>query len=264
MTYLGYPDTTGLSTMDYRITDRWADPIGCTESLHTEALLHLPDGFLCYQAPADAPPVAALPAEGAGLVTFGFLNDLPKVNSGVIEVWAAVLRAIPRSRLLVKAAGLAEKAGQHRLEVAFRRRGISAERLVLLGRSPTLRAHLEQYAKIDVALDTFPYNATTTTCDALWMGVPVISLAGRSHVARVGTSILSRAGLSDLVAESAEEYVRLAVQLANNLDRLRALRGGLRGQLKASVVMDAQRIVRALESAYVHAWRRRCLSPAGV
>ncbi|MCA1805974.1 MAG: tetratricopeptide repeat protein, partial [Xanthomonadaceae bacterium] len=194
LTYLGYPNTTGLATIDYRITDAIADPPG-EEAWHSEELLRLDGGFLCYQPDPNSPDASPLPALATGQVTFGSFNNFSKLNPAVLELWAQVLQRVPGSRLLLKCPALTDAALREHTAAALQALGIGAERLELLGHTPTRAEHLALYARLDIALDTFPYNGTTTTCEALWMGVPVVTLAGRRHAGRVGASLLEAAGL---------------------------------------------------------------------
>src|SRR6185369_4920000 len=194
-TWLGYPDTTGLPELDFRITDRFADPPGATERFHSERLVRLPRSFSCYLPPSSAPPVAALPALAAGRVTFGSFNNLAKVAPEVISLWARVLLALPGSRLLMKCKPLADPEICARLRAGFEREGVAAERVELHPGNASAGDHLAQYHRVDIALDTFPYHGTTTSCEALWMGVPVVTLAGTRHASRTGVSILSNCGL---------------------------------------------------------------------
>ncbi len=250
VTYLGYPNTTGLRAIDHRLTDPLADPVGETDGLYTESLVRLPEGFLCYEPPAAAPDVAPMPADAAGYVTFGSFNNLAKISSSVLDGWAEMLEAVPGSRLLLKNEGLADGAARERLRSEFAARGVDPARLELHGPVRSLSAHLDLYRRVDIALDTFPYNGTTTTCEAMWMGVPVVSLAGDRHAGRVGVSLLSRVGLAELVAEGEAAYCRVAVRLAEERDRLRALRRGLRARLAASPLCDGGRFAREVEAAY--------------
>jgi predicted O-linked N-acetylglucosamine transferase (SPINDLY family) len=259
-TYLGYPNTTGLSTVDYRITDSWADPPGQTEAWHTEELVRLDQGFLCYTPPEAAPEVGPPPHRENGFVTFGSFNNMAKFNAGVASLWAAVLQAVPGSRLIMKFKTLSDSAVRQTVIDAFAQNGISSDRLFLHGFLPSVTDHFALYNRIDIALDTFPYNGATTTCDALWMGVPVMALAGRVHSARVGVSLLTGLGLSELVAQRREDYVQTAATLAQDRDRLDALRKGLRTRLRASPLMDGPGLARRLESAYRTMWHRWCTS----
>ena len=185
MTWLGYPDTTGLASIGYRITDAIADPPGAADALHAEKLLRLPPPFLCYRPPSDVPVAAR---RNPDEVVFGSFNTLVKVNEPVIALWSRVLAAVPRSRLVLKAALLENGDARERLLERFAAHGVAAERIALYPWSSDLTGHLAAYGEIDVALDTFPYNGTTTTCEALWMGVPVITLAGDVHMSRVGAT----------------------------------------------------------------------------
>ncbi len=255
VTYLGYPDTTGLAAVDYRFTDAWADPPGETDPLHTEELIRLAAGFNAYQPVVDAPPVSELPALAAGVFTFGSFNNLAKVGPEAVVAWAAILRATPGSRLALKAKALGDAATRERVHARFAEHGIPPERLLLLPPVPS-DAHLGAYAQIDLALDTFPYNGTTTTCEALWMGVPVVTLAGRAHASRVGASILSRLDLPACIAETPESYVESAVRLARDTARLRGLRAGMRERMARSPLTDNVRLAREIEQAYRQMWRR--------
>lgn len=255
VTWLGYPNTTGLSSMDYRLTDRFADPVGMTEHLHSEKLVRLPECFSCYQPPPDAPEVSALPALARGYVNFGSFNNLAKINPQVIAVWARILQAVSDSRLTLKNVNLGEEPVQRSIRDAFARLGIASSRLELLGPDPSPVAHLDRYGGIDIGLDPFPYNGATTTCEALWMGVPVVTLSGTTHAGRVGVSQLSNLGLTELIAATPEEYVAIAVRLAGNLEGLSSLRAQLRMHFAASPLTNAQRFAANLERAYFAMWR---------
>jgi predicted O-linked N-acetylglucosamine transferase (SPINDLY family) len=263
MTYLGYPNTTGLASMDYRITDAVADPPGVTDGWHTEKLLRVDGGFLAYSAPALASeiPIAEPPVRKTGHMTFGSFNNLAKTNDTLLQIWAAILARVPGSRLLLKAHGLRNEGAKRRvLKALAAHGGIGEERVCLMGHEPSVADHLQRYNEIDLALDTFPYNGTTTTCEALWMGVPVITVQGRCHAGRVGASLLSRIGLQDFVANDQSEYVEMAVAWAGRQERLAELRSRLRERLVASPVMDARRLARGLEVAFREAWRIYCRS----
>jgi predicted O-linked N-acetylglucosamine transferase (SPINDLY family) len=259
VTWLGYPATTGLSAMDYRITDGFADPIGMTEHLHSEKLVRLPECFSCYRPPPEAPEVSGLPARKNGYVTFGSFNNMAKITPEVMAVWARILQSIPGSHLTLKNPALGENATQQMVQKAFTELGITPERLELLSHDPSPRAHLERYGSIDIGLDPFPYNGATTTCEALWMGVPVVALAGRAHAGRVGVSQLSNLGLTELVGNTTEEYVAIATRLATDLEHLSALRTELRARLAASPLTQAPRFTRNLERAYRVMWQEWCL-----
>jgi protein O-GlcNAc transferase len=256
--YLGYPGTTGLSEMEYRFTDSLADPPGKTESLHTEKLWRLPVCNWCFSEPDDGPPVGPLPAEIGGSICFGTFNNFAKASPAIMELWAAILNAMPSSRLIIKSRGLGEQSVRERINRYFALRGVQVDRLEIRGHEPNIASHLGAYNQMDIALDTFPYHGTTTTCEALWMGVPVISLVGQTHVSRVGVSLLSCVGLKELIAQSAEEYVSIAVGLAKDLPRLAELRRTLRSRMHASPLMDAPRFARDIETAYRQMWRNWC------
>jgi protein O-GlcNAc transferase len=249
VTYLGYPDTTGLATMDYRITDAWSDPPGA-DAYYTETLIRLEGGFLCYQPSAETPPVAALPARQRGFITFGSFNARAKINEAVIKLWSRLLQEVPTSRLLLKNPSLSCAKTRERLHALFVAQGIAHERVELRGLAHSSQEHLDTYAHIDIALDTFPYNGTTTTCEAMWMGVPVVTLAGEAHVGRVGVSLLHAVGLEDLIARDQDDYVQRAVSLAQDPAQLAALRAALRQRMAASPLCDAPHFARKVEAAY--------------
>jgi protein O-GlcNAc transferase len=250
-TWLGYPDTTGLPAMDFRITDGLADPTGATERFHSERLIRLPRSFCCYLPPEPSPEVAPLPWLAAGRVTFGSFNNLAKVTPEVIKLWARVLLAVPDSRMLVKCSPLADAEVCARVLEQFQGAGVAAERVELRPGNPSPAEHLAQYGRIDVALDTFPYNGTTTSCEALWMGVPVVTLAGTRHASRTGVSILTNCGLDSLVAQTPDQYVAIACELARDAGRLQRLRAGLRERIAASPTMDGPGVTRELEAALI-------------
>lgn len=258
VTYLGYPNTTGLAALDYRITDHWADPPGITDAYYTEQLIRLPHCFLCYHPPADAPDVSAPPCDSNGYLTFGSFNNWGKIEPEVVAQWSAILSRVPKSRLVLKSSTLADGETISRLLARFKHHGVEENRIQLMEKIRSHREHMGLYQQIDMGLDTFPYNGTTTTCEALWMGVPVVSLAGTSHAARVGVSLLNNAGLKDLVATSLADYVRIAVELAGSPERLAGLRSGLRHRMMQSPLMDAAGFVNDLEAAYRQMWRRWC------
>ena len=249
VTYLGYPNTTGLAAIDYRIVDGWSDPEGMTDPYYTEKLWRLPDTAWCYRPLADLPESEASPRLAAGKVAFGSFNNLAKMSAKCVELWAAVLRAVPHSTLALKTKGLADEAVCRGVVARFERLGVAGERLVFSPWTKTVREHMEYHREIDVALDTFPYHGTTTTCDALWMGVPVVTLAGDMHHSRVGVSLLTNAGLPDLIAQSPEEFVRIAVELAKNTQRLAEIRAGLRSQMMASPLRNEAKFAREFETA---------------
>lgn len=249
VTFIGYPDTTGVTEMDYRLSDDIADPPGA-EHVCTETLIRLPGCFLCYQPQTNAPDVAPPPSADNGHITFGSFNNLAKINSEVIAVWTHLLQKVPGSRLVIKNPSLTDQSTQDRYRAVFSDAGIPAERLDLIGYLPDDAGHLGAYGRVDIALDTFPYNGTTTTCEALWMGVPVISLLGDRHRARVGASLLTAVGHPEWIAETPEQYIKIAQGLALDPKGLGSLRAGLREQMRGSRLCSAENYVKAVESAY--------------
>jgi len=256
ITWLGYVGTTGLQAMDYLLADRHEVPPQA-ESYYVERVLRLPDGYVCFDPPADAPPVGPLPAKRAGRFTFGSFNNPAKINSQVLAAWADVLRQVPHSRLLLKYRGLDSDAVGQRLRRSLAEQEVDPQRLELAGWSPRA-ATLAAYGEVDLALDTFPYGGGLTTCEALWMGVPVVTFPGETFASRHALSHLSAAGLTETIAHDRGDYVRLAVTLANDLPRLAALRSGLRERVAASPLCDGPRFVQHLTALLREAWHRWC------
>jgi predicted O-linked N-acetylglucosamine transferase (SPINDLY family) len=251
VTWLGYPTTTGLPTIDYRITDARVDPPGYA-ACASERPLRLPASYFCYR-PRSEPRIGPLPADAGRPITFGSFNNMPKLGAATIRLWSRVLHALPDATLFVKTKALADASVRDALLASFATEGICAQRLRAIGWLPSGEEHLAAYNEVDIALDTFPYNGATTTCEALWMGVPVVSLAGSTHASRMGLSILTAVGLPELVASSEDGFVALAAALAQERDRLRALRQTLRERMRASPLMDeaghAAAVADALEAA---------------
>jgi predicted O-linked N-acetylglucosamine transferase (SPINDLY family) len=257
--YLGYLGSTGLPAMDYYLTDIHADPLGLTEAYYQEQLIRLPECGFCYQ-PGPAPHSSPeLPARKFGQVTFASLNVVAKLSEQVLALWAQLLAAVPGARLLLRSG--AGRQAEERLRDSVTRRGIAPERVSLLGQTATRFDYLRLYQAVDLCLDPFPYNGVTTTCDALWMGVPVLALAGRMNVSRQGVRFLRAVGLDELIAETSENYVRIATELAGDLDRLAGLRRGLRERMSRSPLMDASRLTRCLEAAYLDMWGKWAAQP---
>ena len=252
--YLGYPNTTGLDAIDYRIVDEWTDPPGATEHLHTETLVRLPGGFLCYQPRAVAPEPGEPPC--LANVTFGSFNHLPKMTPQVVETWARILRSIADARFVMKNLAFKDRYVRERVLDEFARNGVDSGRVELIAWTESYEEHLELYSKVDIALDTFPHGGHTTTCEGLWMGVPAVTVAGRAYAGRVTVSLLSIIGLSDLVASDADAYVEIATALARDGDRLARLRRSLRAAMAASPLCDPRRIASEMEDAYRMMWRR--------
>lgn len=256
VTYLGYPNTTGMRAMDYRLTDALSDESGKTDAFHSERLVRLPTCLWCYQPPPDAPAVR--PRDQDAPLTFGSFNKFPKHTSQVARLWARIIQSVPQSRLMLKSKSLVDPGTASAARRMFMDAGVPQDRVDLRSWDQTVGGHFDLYNSVDIGLDPFPYNGTTTTCEALWMGTPVVTLAGNTHVARVNVSLLSNAGLSELIAYDEEDYVRIAVELANDAERLRSLRTSLREQMRRSPLMDADRFARDVEAAYRSVWQTWC------
>jgi predicted O-linked N-acetylglucosamine transferase (SPINDLY family) len=253
--WLGYTGTTGLATIDYRLTDPYLDPPGLLDVFYSEASLRLPDTFWCYDPLTDQPPVSSLPALETGVITFGCLNNFCKINDGCLALWARVLEAVPRSRLLLLA-----PRGRAREHVAARldQAGIAAPRVEFADRQPRPE-YLKLYNRIDLGLDPVPCNGQTTSLDAFWMGVPMITLVSKTTAfGRAGWSQLSNLGLQELAAETPDQYVELAMHLARDLPKLQQLRGTLRQRMLGSPLMDSRRFAGHMEQAYRQMWCRWC------
>jgi predicted O-linked N-acetylglucosamine transferase (SPINDLY family) len=257
VTYLGYPNTTGMPQIDYRMVDAWTDPPS-QPSLCTETLVRLENGFLCYQPPTDTPENGAPPALVRGYVTFGSFNVLSKLSVPAAHLWAQILNSVPNSRLFLKSQAFIQPSAQKYWKSFFEKEGIHPNRLDLLGWCKDRATHLLLYNRLDIALDPFPYNGTTTTCEALWMGVPVITLAGGSHVSRVGVSLLSTLQLEELIAHSEQEYLEIAVQLAQDHERLTLFRETIRPWMSVSPLCDSEAFAHKVEAAYRQMWRKWC------
>jgi predicted O-linked N-acetylglucosamine transferase (SPINDLY family) len=254
VTWIGFLSTTGLSAMDYRLTDDALDPVGMTEAFHSEVLVRLPSSATFTPSP-DSPPVNNLPALSGAPFTFACLNNLAKINQPVIRLWSRILSALPDAKLMLGNA--AEHETQQHLIRMFMQEGIAVERLILQPKMP-LKDFLILHQQIDLALDPFPYGGGTTSNHSLWMGVPVITLAGRNAVARHGVAILKSAGLSEFITHSEEEYVELALKLANDLPRLNQIRQTLRERILAQPERDPEQLTQSLEAAYRTMWEKWC------
>lgn len=257
LTWAGYVGTTGLSAMDGLIADRYHVPPG-EEAHYREAVLRLPQGYVPYAPPPDLPPVAPSPAAARGEVTFGSTNGLPKITPAVADLWAQVLARVPRSRLLVKTEALSDRPTAalfaERLTTAMARHGVAPDRLSLAGQSPHAE-HLAFYGEIDILLDPFPYSGGLTTLEALWMGVPVVTMPGPTFASRHSTSHLSVAGLADLcVAEDAAGYVEKAAVLASDVALLASFRGSLREGVTQSPTNDGPGFTRGFEALLRQVW----------
>ncbi len=254
ISWLGYPNTTGLTAIDYRFTDSIADPVGDSDKCHSEQLIRLPNGFLCYKGDDSIPPPKVLPCIKHEYVTFGSFNNLTKVNNHVIKLWSKILRAVPNAHFILKAKQLADSETKFRYLDMFMKEGIDSDRIELHSTLSKVEDHLALYNSIDIALDPFPYNGTTTTCEALWTGVPTITLKGSRHAGRVGASILTHVGLEEFIAESEQEYIEIAVKLAEDTSSLAKIRSGLRQQMKNSVLCDKKLFTRNIEKVYFDLW----------
>ena len=252
--WLAYPGTSGLPAMDYRITDATMDPVGASHSLYSEQSLRLPDAFWCYDPLTDGPAVSEPPALQNGYVTFGSLNAFWKTNPDLFALWAKVLKAVPQSRFVLLTPG--PEAERRALE-AFAKEGIERTRIRCVPRRPRAE-YLTAHGAFDIALDTLPYSGHTTTLDALWMGVPVLTLVGKTAAGRAGLSVLRCVGLPELVTETEQEFVQRALQLSQDLSKLTELRGTLRERLRSSVAMDGARFAVHFEAALRGAWRAWC------
>jgi predicted O-linked N-acetylglucosamine transferase (SPINDLY family) len=256
ITWLGYWAGTGMAAMDYRITDRYVDPEGEVDGHYREQLLRLPRGTRCYLPPVEMPACNALPAQSRGYVTFGSFCNFLRISNETMRAWALLLHRLPGARLRILGAPSGESLDRM-LEI-FDAAGVYADRLDLVGRFLPMDVYLQQYLQVDIALDIFPCNGTTTTCESLWMGVPVVSRSGRSSASRSGIGLLANAGLAQLVAHSWEDYVDIALGLAADLPALAQLRATLRERLRASPLFDAEGFTRDLEALYRDVWRRWC------
>ena len=252
-TWLGYVNTTGLSSIDYRISDVLSEPPEIADEIYSEKLVRLPDCFTCFLPHTKSPDVGPLPAQQSGEIMFGSFNYFVKMNHEVLDTWARILSRVTNSRLTLKYRSMDSPSIQAVVFKALEKHGVARDRVVFLTYDE-YQTHLAHYNKIDIALDTFPHNGDTTSCDALWMGVPVITLAGRSHAGLMGVSRLTNVGLPQLIAKSKDDYVDIAVALANDLPQLAQLRSGLRERVRKSPFMDAPRFTRNLEAAYEKMW----------
>jgi protein O-GlcNAc transferase len=255
---IGYPNTTGLPAVDWRLVDSITDPPGA-ETLCTERLLRLDPCFLCYRPP-ELEVAPAMP--GGGPVTFGSFNNSAKIGPECAALWAKVLQAVPGSRLLLKTQTLADPAAQRELRRRLESAGIAPDTVELIAWSPTRAEHLAIYGRVHVALDSVPYNGTTTTCEALWMGVPVVAIRGDRHASRVSASLLSAAGHPEWIAEDEDGFVRIAAALAGDPTRLASIRSSLRAELRASPLLDQRGFAQRFHAAIRGCWQDWCARQA--
>ena len=253
VTYLAYAGTTGLNAIDYRFTDSFIDPPDQDDRWYSEQSIRL-QSYWCYEPPAEALAVGPSPVQANGFITLGCFNHASKIGSASLEMWRELLSAVPRSRLI-----LHSPRGSHRQRIAefFGEAGVNSDRVEFVDRAP-LSEYFQQYQRIDIALDPFPYTGGATTCDALWMGVPVVSLSGATAVSRGGASILSHAGLPELIASTPEDYVCIATALAGDVQRLSELRASLRDRMRQSPLCDAKSFARSVDVAFRTMWSKWC------
>lgn len=261
VTYLGYPNTTGLSRMDYRMVDWVSDPAG-SECHCTERLLRIPEGkcVWCYRpAPEDVTgAVTALPCEASGVFTFGSFNNNSKITADVLAAWARVLLAVPGSKLLLKNKWLHDPGTAERRLRAFEAMGVARERIEIAPYTASTADHLRLYTRVDLQLDTFPYHGTTTTCESLWQGVPVVTFTGKVHAARVGASLMRAAGLAEFVAGDVDGYVATAIDWAGRRGELATMRATMRERLRGSGLMDERGFASAVGEMLRGVWREHC------
>ncbi|UCE47623.1 MAG: hypothetical protein JSW47_18745, partial [Phycisphaerales bacterium] len=256
VTYLGYFETTGIEQVDYFLTDELNSPPQ-SQQFHTEQLVYLPDGFLCYKPPDCAPPVTQLPATQKGHLTFGVFGNNRKINAFVLSLWAQTLKSCENSRLLLMFRGGQDWQLREHYLGQFERLAIARDRVEVRGHKP-LAEYLKTYGEVDLILDTYPYNGGTTTCNALWMGVPVLSLVGKHHMSRVGLSILSNLGMGLFAASTADEFLAMIASVSGNLESLAKIRASLRQRMAVSSLCDAGALADKIESAYKDMWRKWC------
>jgi predicted O-linked N-acetylglucosamine transferase (SPINDLY family) len=259
ISHIGYQETTGLTTIDYRLSDPYADPPGMTDQHYAERIFRLPTTGYCYRAPDNSPEVSPLPAKTNGYITFGSTNRVSKMTPETIETWCRVLHQVPGSRMLIRSDGLSLPMLQREVYARFAKCGIGPERLEFRGWG-TMRDYLETFHHVDIILDCYPFAGHTVSCHALWMGVPVVTRVGQTHTARVGLSVLSNLGLPELAASDRDTMVSIAVDLANDLPRIEQLRSTLRSKMQASPLMDQQAYSRDIAAAYRQMWREWCKS----
>ena len=258
VTYAGYCDTTGLPAIDYRLTDAHADPPGVADAFSVEKLIRLSGSGWCYRPPECSPPVGAAPILKNGFVTFGSFSVQSKLNDALLGRWAELMASLPGSRLIIKNASVPASSVRTRILATFASHGITADRIELIGTVADTTEHLATYHRVDIALDSYPYHGVTTTCEALWMGVPVVTLAGAHHASRVGVSLLHSVGLSELIATDSAKFAEIAAALARDVPRLIDLHTTLRNRMTASPLMDVPAFAGAVETEYRKMWTTWC------
>lgn len=269
VTWLGYPFSTGLKSMDYRIVDEIVEPKGTTEHLNTERLVRIPGMFCAYRPSIGAPErllngdldIQTTPAKANGYVTFGCCNNIAKVTDYTLQLWARVLEAVPTAKLLIETGDVESEFTQEKLHARFANNGVPVDRVILSDRAKNRQYSL--YHQIDIALDPYPCNGGTTTCDALFMSVPVVSLSGVRFMSRIGATALTNIGHPEWVTDSPDEYVNIAVNLAADIEQLDHIRQKLRGEVENSPLMDEVGFTRKVERAYREMWRAWCAAQQG-
>jgi predicted O-linked N-acetylglucosamine transferase (SPINDLY family) len=254
VTYLGYAGTTGMEAIDYRLSDPYLDPPETDLTVYSEKTIRLPHTYWCYQPGGATPEVTTPPSIKNGYITFGCLNNFAKVSAEAMKLWGRLLATMPNSRLLLHCPS---QAHWQPVLSQFAEMGINADRIELVGRQK-FPGYIETYGRIDIALDPFPYGGAITTCDSLWMGVPVVTLSGRTAVGRAAQSILCNVGLPELVAKMEDEYIQIAASLAGDPARLESLRASLRQRMADSPVMNTKQFARDIEAAYRMMWKTSC------
>jgi predicted O-linked N-acetylglucosamine transferase (SPINDLY family) len=255
VTWLGYLSTVGLTRIRYRLSDARSDPPGLTEHLHTETLVRLPHSQWCYRPWVPIDHATEPPFRRNGFITFGSFNNMPKLSRTVLKLWFEILARLPDSRLVI--VGVPEGHARERLHREFGEAGVDASRITIVPRIP-LDQYFRWFDAVDIALDTMPYSGGTTTCDTLWMGVPVVTCPGSRSVSRSAASILATVGLPAWIASTPEDYVRLAVEFARDGAAIAELRKSLRQRMRESPIMDEPRFVSDVEDAYRQMWRTWC------
>jgi predicted O-linked N-acetylglucosamine transferase (SPINDLY family) len=245
VSYLGYPSISGLSEMTARLVDSITDPAGEENTVSSERLVRLDGPFLCFETPTELPA----PRDANGPVTFGSFNTAAKINPGVLAAWAEILRGVPESRLMLKAASFADAGVRQALTARLEALGIEGSRLTILPATKTRGEHLAAYSRVDLALDTFPYNGTTTTCEAAAMGVPTLVIRGDRHASRVGATLNTALGVPELIAENSADYVARAIKLGGDRPGLARYHASMRAKLVEGPLCDAGRLAASFTGA---------------
>ena len=263
VSWLGFPDTTGLSAIDYRISDAITDP-PAFDCYSSEKVVRLPGGFHCYCPFPNAPAIVPLPQEQTGYVTFGSFNNYAKTSTEIASLWVKILNAVPGSKLMLKSLSLADEQVRAAVGERFAKLGLDPERIIACKRTPSIYEHLAMYNQVDIALDTWPYNGTTTTFEALWMGAPLMTLIGETHASRVGASLLINFGLQDLICQSPEEYMAKTIAFAQQPEALRKTRVMMRTRMLHSPLLSEEWFTLKFEAALRGMWREYCGENDGI